>query len=200
MRENLEGIILMVIGCCLIIFRKGVAELFIRKQIIEREELVGEETPKTKKVKEDFQKLKEMKLEGVLHKGLEIVSIAAGIFLILMSAAEFFPQAGKYIGYFIAYFLLAFFAACAAGLVELEFIAPFLMRGINKYKKERDNQSWIAKHSSGSDGPDDINTGPINDPILRSLQRKFLIYLVVSFVVLFAIFLSAVYTIFILTS
>jgi len=144
--------------------------------------------------------LKEMKLEGILRKGLEIISIAFGVLLVLMSISEFFPQTGNYIGYFIAYFLLAFFAACVTGLIELRFIAPFLMRGICKYTQERESLSWTVQHSSGSDGPHAMNTGPTDDSMLRSLQRKFLIYLVVSFVVLFAIFLSAFWTIFRLTS
>lgn len=194
MWDRLGGIVGLLIGTCCILFRKSISRLFIRKQIEEGA------SQRAKKTKESFQKLKEMKLEGILRKGLEIISIAFGVLLVLMSISEFFPQTGNYIGYFIAYFLLAFFAACVAGLIELKFIAPFLMRDIRKYTQERDNWPWIVKHSSGSDSPHAMNTGPTDDSMFRSLQRKFLIYLVVSFVVLFVIFLSAFCTIFRLTS
>lgn len=145
--------------------------------------------------------MKEMKLEGIFYKVLEIISIAVGVLLILMSAAEFFPQADPYIGYFIAYSLLAFFAACAAGLVELKFIAPFLMRNIHKYSREHyDNWYQSIQGPSQNDKLNTVRSEPTDDPVLRSLQRKASIYLVVCFVVLFVILLFAFYTIFILTS
>jgi len=192
MWDKLGAIVGLVIGCCMIIFRKSWADLFIQKQF--------EEHTTPKKI-EYHQQMKEMKLEGILHKGLEIVSIAVGIFLILMSAAEFFPQAGKYIGYFIAYSLLAFFAACAAGLIELKFIAPFLMRNIHKYTRERyGNWYRSVQNPSKSDKLNAVSDGPTDDPVLHALRKRATIYTIVCFVALFVIFLLAFYTIFRVTS
>jgi len=192
MWDKLGAIVGLVIGVCLIIFRKRVRSLYLKKQFEEHT------TPKRIVYQ---QQMKEMKLEGIFYKALEIISIAVGVLLILMSAAEFFPQADQYIGYFIAYSLLAFFAACAAGLVELKFIAPFLMRNIHKYTRERyDNWYQSVQSPSKNDKLNAVRSEPTDNLVLRALQRKAFIYLVVCFVVLFVILLFAFYTIFILTS
>lgn len=193
MWDKLGLIIWLVIGCSLIIFRKRVPALFIRKQF--------EERPTPKKT-EYLRQLKEMKFEGVFQKVFEIVALAFGVFIVLGIIPELiFPQADKYIRYFIAYSMLSFFAACAAGLVELKFIAPFLTRDIRKHTQERYGNGYQSiQNGSGSDKLDTTKSEPTDDPVLRTLRRKAFIYLVVSFVVLFAIFVSAFYTIFIITS
>ena len=182
----------LLIGISLIIFRKRVRSLCLKKHF--------EEHTTPKKI-EYQQQMQEMKLEGIFHKGLEIVSIAAGMFLVMMSAAKFFPQLGKYIGYFIAYSLVGFFAACAAALVELKFFFHFLWRHVRQYTIDRYGDSYPSLHnSSGSDKLNAISALPRDDPTLRALERKAIIYSIVCFIPLFVIFLAAFYTIFRVTS
>lgn len=186
------AIIGLFIGVCLIIFRKRVRSLYLKKHF--------EEHTTSKKI--EYQKqMQEMKLEGIFHKGLEVVSVTAGMFIVLMSAAEFFPQAGKYIGYFIAYSLLAFFAAGAATLVESLLLFRFLWKNVRKYVRERyGNWYRSVETSSGSDKLNAVRSGPTDDPVLHALRKRATIYSVVCFVALFVIFLLAFYTIFRITS
>lgn len=192
MWDKLGAIILLVIGCCLILFRKRIGPLYMRKHFEEQ---------KTPKRIEYHSRLKEMKFEGVLLKGLEIAAIIFGIFIILMGTSKFFPQADKYIRYFITYFMLTFFAACVAAIIELKFIAPFLMRDVRKYTQ--DNYG-ISNHSvQNNPKSDKLNTtksASTEDPVLRALRRKSFIYLIISFVALFTTFASVFYAVFIVTS
>jgi len=186
------AIIGLFIGFCLIIFRKRVRSLYLKKHFEEHR------TPK----KIEYQKqMQEMKLEGIFHKGLEIVSVTAGMFLVLMSAAEFFPQASKYIVYFIAYSLLAFFAAGAAALVGLTLLFGLLWKNVQKYARER-YPDWYrsVKASSGSDKLNAVRSGPTDDPVLHALRKRATIHSVICFIALFVIFLFVFYTIFRVTS
>jgi len=179
----------LVIGVCLIIFKKRFADLIIRKQLEERV------TPKRMGY---HQQLKEMKFEGILHKGLEIAAIVFGAFVVLMSISKFSPQVDKYIRYFIAYSMLAFFAACVAAFVEFLLLFRFLWRNVHGYARQRYGD-WYQS-VQGSDKLNAVSAGPTDDPVLRALQKKATIHSAVCFVVLFVIFLFAFFTIFRLTS
>ena len=110
MPDKPNAILLLLIGACLVVFRKRFADLMIRKQV--------EETATTKRIQYRRQ-LKEMKLEGILHKVLETAVIVFGTLLLLISVSEFLPQTNKFITCFIAYSMLSFFAGCVAAFVEL---------------------------------------------------------------------------------
>ena len=182
----------LLIGLILIVFRKRIRSLYLKKHF---EEHI---TPKKVEYQHEMQK---MKLEGIFHKGLEIVSLAVGMLLLLMSAAKFFPQTSKHIGYFIAYCLIAFFAACAAGLVELIFIAPYLMRNVRKYTQERYGNGYQTTPGFFRDKKLNATGNELmNDLVLKSLQKKALVHLIASFSALFAIFLLTFCIIFRLTS
>lgn len=187
------AIIGLVIGCCMIIFRKRYTGLIIRKQLEERA------TPKTRKYR---RQLKEMQFEGILHKVTEIMAIVVGVGFILLSIPEFFPQTEKYVRYFIGFFMLSFFAAGAAAFVEFTFISNFLLRNVRKYTRERYGDWYQSvQNSSGSDKLNALRNGePEEDPALHVLRKKAAIYTVVCFVTLFVIFLLAFYTIFRVTS
>jgi len=192
MWDKLGATIGLLIGICLIIFRKIFAGFIIQKQLEERA------TPKRKKY---HQQLKEMKIEGILHKGLEVAAILVGVGFVLINIPEFLPQAKKFVAYLLGFFVLSFLAAGAAVFVELITIFRFLWRNVRKYTRERyPDWSCNVKSSSGSDKLNAVSSGPIDDPVLQALQKKATIYSIISFVVLFAIFLVAFYIIFRLSS
>lgn len=186
---------MLVFGICLIILRKRFPSFLIRKNL---DEIA---TPRAKKGRRDLQQLKEMKLEGVLYKTLEIAAIIFGVLLILISISEFFPKTEKYIDSVIVYFMLSLFAAGAASIVELIFIFPFLWKKVRKYTLDRDGiLSQNVQNSSGTDKINAAMSGPTDDPVLRALQRKAIIYSIICFVPLFLIVLFAFCTLYILTS
>jgi hypothetical protein len=192
MLEKPGAIIGLLIGACLIVFRKSFADLIIRKQL---------EEGATPRRAEYRRQLKEMKLEAILHKGLEIAAIAFGVLAVLISISELFPQTQKYIHRFIIYFFLSFFAAGMAAIVELRFLFRFLWRRVRKYTIERYGDSYPSLHdSSASDKLNAIRAVLSDDPILRALERRAIIYTVVCFIPLFVIFLAAFCTIIRLTS
>jgi hypothetical protein len=185
------AIILLLIGAGLLIFRKRFADLIIRQQL---------ENMATPKSIQSRQQLKEMKLEGSLHKFLEIAAIVFGTLVLLISVSRFFPQTKKYIIYILTYSMLSFLAGCVAALIELKFLFRFLWRRVRQYTIDRYGDSCPGLHSSSaSDKLNAIRAVPRDDPILRALERKAIIYSIVCFIPLFVIFLAAFYTIFRLT-
>lgn len=192
MWDKLGAIIMLVIGCCLILFREKTSSLYIRKHF------EGQRTPKRIKYKNQ---LKEMKFEGVLFKGLEITAVILGIFIVILGIFKFSQQADKYIRYFTVYFMLILFAACVAALIELKYIAPFLMKDVHKYTQ--DNHVILnnrIQNNPKSGGPDVTKGTSEEDSVLRALQKKSFIYLIVSFMVLFTTFAFIFYAIFMVTS
>jgi len=190
MWDELGTILGLVIGCCLIVFRKKVVDFIIRKQLKEQA---------TPKAEEYHRKVKETKFEGILHKVLEISSIVFGVFLILAGISEFFPpQATKYV---IGLPVAAFFAAGVAAFVELKFIFHFLWKDVREYT--RNHYRILHQSIQNSSGTDKINAAssePTDDPILHALQRKAIIYSVICFIPLFLIILFAFCAIYRLTS
>lgn len=192
MWDKLSAILELAIGIYLIFFRKNFANITIEKQLKER---------KTPKSLEYQRQLKEMKGEGMLHIGIEVMSIVVGTGFVLLSISDFFPQTNKYVTYLLGLFALSFFAAGAAALVEFLLLFRFLWRKVRKYTLDR-YPDWhcSVKNSSGSDKLNTIRSGPTDDPVLRALEKKAIIYSIVCFIPLFAFFLLAFYTIYRVTS
>ncbi len=193
MWDKLGPILGLAIGCYFIFFRKSAGNLMIRKQLEERT---------TPKAKEYQHQLKEMQLEGILHKIVEIAVMTVGVGFVLLSIPElFFPQARKYFTYLLVFFMLSLFAAVAAALVEFTLISRFLFRNVRKYTRERYGDWYQSvQNSSGSDKLNAVKSGPTDDPILHTLRKRATIYTVVCFVALFIIFLLVFYTIYRVTS
>jgi len=189
---KLGAIIWLIVGCYLILFRKSFVRLMLRKQLEERD------TPKTR---ECLRQLKETKLEGMFHRGLEIALVVFGVLSILGSIPElFFPQGRKYFTYILVFFALSLFAGGAAALVEL-LLFRFLWRKVRKYTIER--YPDLAESIEGSTGSDKLNavrSVPRDDPVLRALERRAIIYSIVCFVPLYLIFMFVFYVIYRLTS
>jgi hypothetical protein len=192
MWDKLGAILELAVGCYLIFFCKRASALIIRKQLEERT---------TMKTKELRQQLKEMQLEGILHKILEVMAIVIGVGFVLLSISGFFPQAKKYVAYLLGLFALSFFAAGAAALVEFLLLFRFLWRKVRKYNFDH-RPPWhrSVQNSSGSDKLNITKSGPTDDPILRALEKKAIIYSIVCFIPLFAFFLFAFYIIYRVTS
>jgi len=192
MWDKLSAILELLIGCYLIFFRKKAASIIIRKQLEERTTL---------KTKEYQLQLKEMRLERILHKILEIMAIVIGMGFVLLSISVFFPQAKTYVAYSLGLFALSFFAAGASILVEFLLLFRFLWRKVRKYNVDH-YPDWYrsVQNSSGSDRLSIVKNGPTDDPVLRALEKKAIIYSIVCFVPLFAFFLLAFYTIYRVTS
>lgn len=192
MWDKLGSIIGLVIGICLILFRKGFGNIIVRKQLKERTTL--------KTMKNRWQ-LKDVKGEGILHKGIEIIVIVVGMGFILLSISELFPQTNKYITYSIGFFMLSLCAATATILVEFLLLFRFLMRNVHKYTREHYGDRYRSvKNSSVSDKLNATSEETTNDPVLQALEKKAIIYSIVCFIPLFAFFLFAFYTIYRLTS
>lgn len=193
MWDKLGAIIWLIVGCCLILFRKSFVRLMLRKQLEERD------TPKTR---EYLRQLKETKLEGMLHKGLEIALVVFGVLSILGSIPElFFPQGRKYFVYILGFFALSLFAGGAAALVELLLLFRFLWGKVRKYTIERyPDLSKSIEGSTGSEKLNAIRSVPRDDPVLRALERRAIIYSIVCFVPLYLIFMFVFYVIYRVTS
>ena len=192
MRDKIGAILGLVIGIYLIIDRKSFANTIIRKQLEENT------TPKTLEYQ---RQLKAMNGEGMLHKVIEVMSIVVGTGFLLLSISDFFPQTNKYVTYLIGLFALSFFAAGAATLVEFLLLFRFLWRKVRKYNLDH-YPNWYrsVQNSSGSDKLSSVRSGPTDDPVLRALEKKAIIYSIVCFIPLFAFFLLAFYTIYRVTS
>ena len=190
--DKFGSFISLVIGVFLVFFRKNFVNMVIKKQLKER---------KTPKALEYQQQLKAVRGEGILHKILEIMAIVVGTGFLLFSISEIFPQTNKYVTYIIGLFALSFFAAAAAVLVEFFLLFRFLWRKVRKYTLDRyPDWHWSIQKSSGTDKLKAINNGPTNDPVLRALEKKAIIYSIVCFIPLFAFFMLAFYTIYRVTS
>ena len=182
----------LVIGICLVFFRKSFVNMIIQKQLEERT------TPKTMKYR---RQLKEVKGEGILHKGVEIMVIVVGTGFILLSISEIFPQTNKYVTYFIGFFMLSLCAATATTLFEFLLLFRFLTRNVRKYTREHYGDRYLsAQNSSVSDKLNATSKEPTDDPVLRALRKRAAIYIVVCFIPLFAFFMLAFYTIYRVTS
>ncbi|UCC22581.1 MAG: hypothetical protein JSW23_00460 [Planctomycetota bacterium] len=191
MWDKLGVIVGLLIGINLIIFRKRFVRIMVRKQLDERT------TPRTKEYRHQ---LKEMKLEGVLHKGLEIAAIVFGVLLVLMSIPEFFPAADEVVSYILEFLILSLFAGCAAAIVELLVLFRFLWRKVKGYTQELyDDSLQSVQGSCGSDIPSAVRSVPTDDPVLRGLQRRAIVYTVICFTGLYVVFLVALYAIIRLT-
>lgn len=187
MWEQLGAIVALLLGINLIIFRKRFVRIMVRKQLEERI------TPRTKEYR---RQLKEMKLEGVLQKGLEIAAIIFGVLLVLMSIPKFFPTADKIVGYFLEFLILSLFAGCAAAIVELLVLFRFLWRKVKTYSQERYGD--LLQHvqcSSQSDMLSAVRSMPTDDPVLRRLKRRAIVYTMVCFGALYVVFLVTLYTV-----
>jgi hypothetical protein len=192
MWDKLGAIVGLLIGISLIIFRKRFVHLMVRKQFEERT------TPGTKEYR---RQLKEMKLKGVLHKGLEIAAIAFGVLLVLISIPEFFPAADKGIGYILEFLILSLFAGCAAAIVELLVLFRFLWRKVKGYTQERyGDLLQSGQESCEGDMVNAVRSIPTDDPVLRSLQRRAIMYTAICFGALYVVFLVALYTVIRVTS
>ena len=193
---KLGTILWLAIGCSLIVFRKKFPYLVIQKQIKESA------TSRAKNTEESLQQLKELKFDSMFNKTLEIVAIVFGVFIIIMSTSEFFPNIGKYLRYYVAYIMLIFFAACVAFLVELKFVSNFLFKKVNNYIQNYYGNPYQKSRdlfkSNISDSVDSEKSME-NDPVLRILRKKAAIYSTVVFIFLFVIFSSIILTIFTLT-
>ena len=87
-----------------------------------------------------------------------------------------------------------------AALVELTLIFRFLWRNVRKYIQDRDNLSWTVQNSSGGDRLNAVSAGRSDDPVLRSLQKKAIVYSIICFIPLYVFFLFAAYAIIRVTS
>jgi hypothetical protein len=192
MWNKLGAILGLTIGCCMIFFRKSYTGPIIRKQLEERT------TPKTRKYR---RQLKEMQFEGILHKVIEVMSIVVGSVFLLFSISDFFPQTNKYVTYIIGLFFLSFFSAIAATLVEFLLLFRFLWRKVRKYNLDHYPDWYLSvQKSSGTDKLSAVRKGPKDDPVLRALEKKAIIYSIICFIPLFAFFLIAFYTVYRVTS
>lgn len=191
MQYKLIAIIGLVVGLCLIIFRKKLRNRYLRKHF--------EEKLAPKKL-EYRQQWEEMELEGILHKGLELVAIVFGVFVILMSISELFTPVGKYIRYFITYSILTFFAACVSILIEFKLLSSFLLRNVHNYYQEHYGNSHQWNKLFGSVKINASNSEAKHDRVLRNLQKKATVKSIICFVPLFTIILSIFLFIFIATN
>jgi len=188
MQDKLVQIFGILLGVCLIIFRKKLFRLLIKKQL--------EEKPTQKKT-EYLNQIKEMKFEGVLQKGLEILAIILGSFLVIFNTIKlFFPALDRYALYLLRIFAISPFAAGLAILVEYILIFRFLWRKVHKYTQAQ-YPDWYSsvQNSSGSDKVNAVGAGPTDDPALLMLQKRAGINTLVIFVALFIIFIAVIYTV-----
>jgi hypothetical protein len=192
MWDKFGALISLLSGVYLIFFRKSFANMIIQKQLEER---------KTPKALEHQRQLKAIKGEGMLHKGIEVMSIVVGTGFLLLSISEIFPQTNKYVTYLLGFFALSLCAATASAFVELFLLFRFLWRKVHKYTLDR-YPDWhcSVQKSSGTDKLSAIRNGPTNDPVLRALEKKAIIYSIVCFIPLFAFFMLVFYTIYRVTS
>ncbi|KPL23607.1 MAG: hypothetical protein AMJ75_05775 [Phycisphaerae bacterium SM1_79] len=190
--DKFGAIIGLVIGVYLILFRKNFANMIIQKQ------LEGRKTPKTLEYQ---QQLKAINGEGMLHKGIEIMAIVVGTGFLLLSISEIFPQTNKYVKYLLGLFALSLCAATASAFVELFLLFRFLWRKVRKYTLDH-YPDWhcSVQKSYGTDKLSAIRNGPTDDPVLRVLEKKAIIYSIVCFIPLFAFFMLAFYIIYKVTS
>ena len=180
----------LVIGCGLIVFRKRFSRLLIQKQLEERETL---------EINEDLQQIKEMKLEGFLQKGPEIMALVIGICILILNLPRLFlpqNQGGEYFRYVLLLIAASPFAAGLAILVEYTLMFRFLWRKVHRYAQAQ-YPDWHSRVNSsfGADKVNAVRAGPTDDPVLRTLQKRAGIYSLVCFVALFVIFLFALYVI-----
>jgi hypothetical protein len=185
-------IIGVLIGSCLIIFRKRIAEIIIRKQLEDRA------TPNRMEYR---LQLKEAKLEGILYKVIEIAATVFGIVLILMSISKLFPKIDRYILYFLAYAMLTLFAAAVAIVTEVSLLFRFLWKNVRKYVNDRYGLSYQnVQNSYITDIRDAVNKEMANDPVLRALQKRATVNTIICFIPLFIIFVFVFFMIFRLTN
>lgn len=166
--------------------------MIIQKQLEER---------KTPKALEYQQQLKAINGGGMLHRGIEVMVIVVGTGFILLSISEIFPQTNKYVKYLLGLFALSLCAATASAFVELFLLFRFLWRKVRKYNLDHyPDWYYSVQKSSGTDKLSTVRKGPKDDPILRALEKKAIIYSIVCFIPLFAFFMLAFYTIYRVTS
>lgn len=192
MWNKFGALIGLVIGIYLIFFRKNFRNMIIKKQL---------EEIKTPKALEYKRQLKAIKGEGILHKVIEGMSIIVGTVFFLFSISEIFPQTNKYVRYIIGLLYLSFFSAIAAALVEFLLLFRFLWRKVRQYNiNQYPDWYWSFQKSSGTDKLNAVRNGPKDDPVLRALEKKAIIYSIICFIPLFAFFMLVFYTIYRITS
>ena len=190
--DKFGSFISLVIGVFLVFFRKKFVNMIIKKQLEER---------RTPKALEYQQQLKAIKGEGMLHKGIEVMAIVVGMGFILLSISELFPQTKNYVRYLLGLFALSLCAATASAFVELFLLFRFLWRKVRKYNLDHyPDWYWSIQKSSGTDKLRAVRNGPTDDPVLRKLEKKAIIYSIVCFIPLFAFFLLVFYAIYRVTS
>lgn len=196
MRECIDKLFtvgMAIIGALLIIFRKS----FVRSSFKNALKKAKSEE------KEQFNMLGEIGYGGWLFKIVEVLAIIAGMFLLTSSITDLiFPAGQKYIGLVFMFFVLSLFAAGVACLFILKLILPVLNRKVNRYMSEKYAQLYLQSKSPSLKEKYEVvkSVKQIDDPVLRRLRRRAVIYAIPCFAALTLVFLLAFYAIIKVTS
>ncbi|MHC4124821.1 MAG: hypothetical protein ACYSSI_14685 [Planctomycetota bacterium] len=191
--DKIGSLIFLIFGISLIIFRKQLVKLNLKIQY---------KKAKLKEIK-DLELAKEIGLKPHLLKFQEMCYVIVGFIITIICLQELFlPKAGKYINSFMGLFVLSIFAVGGAIFVTFGVLCPFIWLNVDKYLKEKHPDYYRKAHDSSKMERWKMikSHQQIDDPVLRKLQKKALIYTTFCFSSLFFICLFGLYTLIKITS
>ena len=185
--DTLWSVAFLIIGMSLIVFRKRIVKSNLKRQY---------RHAKHRDI-EELRQAKDLGLMPGLLKFQEVCYTLVGFVVIVICLQELFlPQAFEYINTFMGLFVLSIFAICGAMFFAFFDLYPLLWRKVDKCMMENHAENYQKAHSlPAKERIEFIKTynKKINDPILRKLQIRAIIYTVVWFVIFYIMLMFILY-------